>query len=262
LTRRSAPFYMNSRPTARLPSNNTRCEGADLDGQVRPLHCRTQIGQRGAAPPHLAYGQLVAADAFLIGAVEIGAGLEPGLVRGGDERVVQFVAGAQVGDVERTAGAVIIVLAALLVLGAPEIRQHIVIAPAETAELAPIVEILALPADIDQSVDRAGAAKHFSPRPRDAATIESRHRFSLELPGDLRVIDVAVEPGRDMNPRVRVLAAGLDHEDLGAGIGRETVRQHAPGRPGSDNDEIIFRVELHQPFPCYGRGVGSGLFKR
>ena len=129
-------------------------EGADFDGQVGPLHRRAQIGERGAAPPHLAHGQLVVADAFLLGAVEIGVGREPGLLRGGDKGVVQFVAGAQIGDVERAAGAVIIVRAALLVLGAAEIRQHVVIAPADAAELPPIVEILPLAADIDQPVDR------------------------------------------------------------------------------------------------------------
>ena len=206
-------------------------EGADFDLQVRPLHRRAQIGERGAAPPHLAHGQLVVADAFLLGAVEIGVGLEPGLLRGGDKGVVQFVAGAQIGDVERPAGAVIIVPAALLVLGAAEIRQHVVIAPADAAELPPIVEILPLPADIDQPVDRAGPAQHFSARPRDAPAVEPRHRLGLELPGDLGMVDVAVEPGRDVDPRVRVLAAGLDDEHLRARIGRSRFASTHPADP-------------------------------
>ena len=205
-------------------------EGADLDGQVGPLHRRAQIGERGAAPAHLAHGQLVIADAFLLGAVEIGVGPEPGLLRGGDKGVVQFVAGAQIGDVERPAGAVIIVRAALLVLGAAEIRQHVVIAPADAAELPPIVEILPLAADIDQPVDRAGAAEHLAARPRDAAAVEPRHRLGLELPGDLGVVDVAVEPGRDVDPRVRVLAAGLDHQHLGR-PDRPTAGSPARTRP-------------------------------
>src|SRR5438874_72153 len=83
----------------------------------------------------------------------------------GDKGVVKFVPGAQIGDVERAALAVIIVGAALLVLGAAEIRQHVVIAPAEAAELAPIVEILFLAADVDQAVDRGGAAEHLAARP-------------------------------------------------------------------------------------------------
>src|SRR5690349_20629026 len=99
-------------------------------------------------------------------------GTQPGLLRGGDKRVVQFVAGAQIGDVERAAGAVIIVRAALLVLGTPEIRQHVVIAPAGAAELPPIVEILPLPADINEAVYRAGAAQHLAARPRDAPSVE------------------------------------------------------------------------------------------
>ena len=68
---------------------------------------------------------------------------------GGDEGLAQLVRLALVGDAERAAGAMEIVGAALLVLGLLEIGQHVVIAPADIAELAPMVEILLLAADID-----------------------------------------------------------------------------------------------------------------
>jgi len=129
-------------------------KGADLDRKVGALHRRAQIGDRGAAPAHPAYGQLIIADALLLGAVEIGVGREAGLLRTRGEGVVQLVRRAQVGDVERAAGPVIIVGAALLVFGAPEIRQDVVIGPADIAELAPTIEILALAADIYEPVDR------------------------------------------------------------------------------------------------------------
>ena len=66
-------------------------ERVHLDLEVRPFHRRAQIGDRGRAAAHLAHGELIGADAFLLGAVEIGVGLVPGLLRGGDKGVVQFV---------------------------------------------------------------------------------------------------------------------------------------------------------------------------
>jgi hypothetical protein len=221
-------------------------KGADLDLQIRPLHRRPQIGDRGAAPAHFAHRQLIVADPFLLGAIEIGVSGKTRFLAAGGEGVVQLVAGAQIGDVERATGAVIIVGAALLVLGAAEIGQHVVIAPADAAELAPVVEILFLAADINQAVDRGGAAQHLPARPGDAAPVEPRYRLGLELPGNLRVIDVAVEPGRNVDPEIAVLAAGLDHQNARAGIGREPVGQHAAGRTGADDDKIVFRVEIHQ----------------
>ena len=155
------------------------------------------------------------------------------------------MAGAQIGDVERSAGAVEFVRSALLVLGAAEIGQHVVIRPADIAELAPIVEILLLAADIDQPVDRGGAAEHLAARPGDTSPVEARHRLGLELPGDAGVVDVAIEAGRDMDPGVAVLAAGLDDQYPGGRIGAEPVGQNAAGRAGADNDKIVFRVELH-----------------
>jgi hypothetical protein len=53
---------------------------------------------------------------------------------------------------------------ALLVLGLLEIGQHVVIAPAGIAALAPAIVILVLAAHIQQAVDRARSAEHFSAR--------------------------------------------------------------------------------------------------
>ena len=62
---------------------------------------------------------------------------------------------ANVGHGERTANAVQFVFAALLVLGAAEVREHVAECPAGVAELTPMVEILLLAADIEQAIDRA-----------------------------------------------------------------------------------------------------------
>ena len=77
-----------------------------------------------------------------------------GLLRAGDEGVVQRMIGAQVGHRQRPAAAVKFVGAVFLVLGLAEIRQHVVIRPAGIAQLPPQVEILPLAADVDQPVDR------------------------------------------------------------------------------------------------------------
>jgi hypothetical protein len=219
---------------------------AGHDPQIGPLQRRTQIGDRGAAPAHVAYGHLQWPDPVLLGAVEIGVALVARLLGGGYEGIVQFVLRAQIGDVERAAGAVMHVGAALLIFRPAEIRQHIVIRPAGIAELAPQIEILLLPADINQPVDRTGAAEHLAARPDHAPAAQFGERLGLELPGDLWVVDIAVEAGRNVDPRIAVLTAGLEQQYARAPIRAEPVGQHAPGRTSADNDEIEFRFLLHQ----------------
>ena len=110
--------------------------------------------------------QLQRTDAFLLGAVEIGVELDsPASCAPAMKASCSSWSVAQVGDAERAAGAVILVGAALLVLGLAEIRQHVVIGPAGIAELAPQVEILLLAADVDQAVDRGRPAEHLAARP-------------------------------------------------------------------------------------------------
>src|SRR5204862_6092639 len=110
---------------------------------------------------------------------------------------------------------------------------------------APAIEILALAPDIDQAVDRGGPTQALAARPGDTAAVEARHRLRLKLPGDLRVIDVAVEPGRDMDPRVCVLPAGLDNQNPARRIAAQPVDPNATCRTGAHNDNILFQHELH-----------------
>jgi hypothetical protein len=98
-------------------------------------------------------GQLVVAEAFLVGTVEIRIAPIAALLGSRDEGVAHRQR-LHVGDAERSALAVQLIRATLLVFGLAEIRQHVVVAPADIAELAPAVEILALPANVQQSVDR------------------------------------------------------------------------------------------------------------
>jgi len=184
-------------------------------------------------------------DPVLRGPVEIIVAAVSSLLRRSHKRVVEFVAGAQIGHVERPAGAVMRVGTALLVLGAAEVGEHVVIRPAGVAELAPQIEILALATDVDQPVDRARPAQHLAARPRQASAGELGLRLGLELPGDLRMIDIAVEAGRDVDPRVAVPAARFKEQHPGRRGRTQAVRQHASGRARADNDVIELRSVLH-----------------
>ncbi len=57
--------------------HDARHQRVDLDGEVRPLHRRPQIGDRRAASPAVADGVLVAADAVVAAAVEVVVPLQP-----------------------------------------------------------------------------------------------------------------------------------------------------------------------------------------
>src|SRR6266481_3351898 len=52
--------------------------------------------------------------------------------------------------------------------------------------------------------------------------------------------------GQDMDPRIGVATTGLYHQHLRCRIGREPIGEDTAGRAGTDDDEIVFRVELHR----------------
>src|SRR3984893_5867348 len=187
-------------------------QGADLDPQIGAFQRRAQIGNGSTASPLVAHGQLQWADPILLGAVEVIVAAIAGLFCSRDEGVVEFVTGAQVGHVERTAGTVMRVRTALLVLSATEIREHVVVGPAGVAELAPQVEILTLPADVNEPVDRARPAEHLAARPWQAPAGELGLGLGLKLPGDLWGGDGSGEGGRGVGPRGAVLAAGFEEQ--------------------------------------------------
>ena len=119
--------------------------------EVRPPHGRVQIGDRRAGAHPAAHRHLVGPEAVLFGAVEVFGAGEPELDAGLDERRAHDVLRAAVGDGQRPAGAVKLVLAALVVLGLLEVRQQVVEGPARDA---PAVVVRAVAADVDHVVDR------------------------------------------------------------------------------------------------------------
>ena len=112
---------------------------AGFDPQVRALFSGPKVGRRAARAPAVLREQLVVAHAFLIAAVEVARRDNAALVGGGDDRLHQLVACADV----RAGGQ-----------AALEIRQHLVPAPALVARRGPAVIVRALPAYENQPVDR------------------------------------------------------------------------------------------------------------
>src|SRR5205085_11578745 len=104
-------------------------------------------------------------------------------------------------------------------------------------------------ADVDEPVDRARSAENLAARPQDAAAAELGDGLRLEHPGDLRMEDVSVEPGGDVDPRVAVLAARLQQQHARRAVGSQAVGQHAAGRTGADDGEIVFSGILHSSSP-------------
>src|SRR6201995_2736964 len=145
--------------------------------QIAAMLCRPQIGiraRRAAAAPR---GGLEEARAFLGLAVEIRIEGNADLDRGLDEGFRQRVLMAPVRHRQRTARPVIIVRAALLVLRLLEIGQHVVIAPADIAALAPAIVILMLAAHIEQAVDRTRSSQLLASWLERLASPKSRLRL-------------------------------------------------------------------------------------
>ena len=150
--------------------------------EIRPRSSRMQERVRGAAAHPAALGQLEAADALLAGAVEIRVVLVAGLLCGLEQRVNDRMHRAALGYRHRAADPVVGVLAALVVLRALEVRQHIVVAPAGAAGSGPGVVVGAVAADVDHRVDRAAAAEHLAAREVQAAVVEPGLGLALEIP--------------------------------------------------------------------------------
>src|SRR6516164_886490 len=141
-------------------------------------------------------------------------------LRSGDKSIMEFVLRPQIADVQRSPAAVVLIGAALLVLGSPEVGQHVIIRPAGIAQLPPQIEILFLAANVDEAIDRARSAEHFPARPNHAAAAELAKRLCLKLPGDFWVENIAVEPRRYVDPGIVIPAASFEQQDAGRTVCR------------------------------------------
>ncbi|VWB89565.1 hypothetical protein BUB20358_04262 [Burkholderia ubonensis] len=214
--------------------------------QVRTV-AAVDVRTRDAATRAVAMRDLVEADAFLRGPVEIVVERIAGRVRGLDESFGERIAKAQIGHRERAVRAVPCVRAAPVAFRAPEIRQHVLPAPARRAELRPFVVVERMAARVDHRVDRARAA-HPAPARLVAATpAEARLRHGL-----VAVVGAELErhERRDADRHVHEqVALGVrtrfDQRDrrVGACVGKPAREARAAGtRP--DDEVVVLHARL------------------
>ncbi len=132
-------------------------------------------------------------------------------------------------------------------LDLPEIGEQVVEAPADIAEVAPMVEVLALASHIDLAVD-VGAAPGASPaRQGDGAALQARLRFALEPGHEFWTTQEGQGRShegdhgeRHLDDRSAGIAvrAGFDQCDADPGVFAQPTGQHAAGRPPADDDVI------------------------
>ena len=211
-----------------------------LDMQVAAVLSRTQIGECRAGAPAATGRGLEKSRAFLGRAVEIGIGRNAGLGGGDDKGLRQWIVMAPVGYRQRSTAAMIFVWPALLVLGLLEIGQHVVIAPAGIAALAPAIVILVLAAHIQQAVDRARSAQHFSARLENLPAVQARLRLGLVHPVDGFFLEQLSVAERYVDPEIGVFRSGFQQQHGMLAVGAQAIGEHASGRAGADDDVIEF----------------------
>ena len=172
--------------------------GDDVDVVLVALDRGPQVGAGGAPALLVLLRDLVVADALLGGAVEVRDPLVAGLLGGLHEGFADLGRIGLVGDVQRAAGAVEVVAAALVVLGLLEVRQHVVVAPALVAELAPVVVVPGVAAHIEHGVDRRRAAQRLAARPVHAPVVAMFLRHGLVAPVVRRLLAEAGEARRHL----------------------------------------------------------------
>jgi hypothetical protein len=174
-------------------------------------------------------------------AVEIVVLLDPDLLARFDERRRHGIHGAQILDAERASDAVPRKLSPALILGSLEERADIGVAPPLCSLGRPSVVVERVAANVDHRVHRARAAEQLAARHVEAPAEE----LGLGL-GEIGPIVARLEqPGkRGRNARCERLAcrAGFEQKNPHARLFREPSSENAPGRPGSDDDEIVLRA--------------------
>ena len=207
---------------------------------------RPEIGPRRAAAFAVDLGDLIEAEPFLTCAVEIVVEWELRLARGVEEALMEWIVGARIGDVERSAAPVERLGEGLVVFRFEEVGQGLGVGPAGIAERRPSVVVGWSAARVDHRIDCRRAAERPPTRLVAAPAAEARLRD--------RIVSPIIEFGRDRqhagkrrvdHPTVAG-PAGLEKSDRRAGVLAQATRQYAAGRAAVEN-EIVSLV--HHPLP-------------
>ena len=199
-------------------------------GKVRAAARRVEVGRGGARAKAAPGIELVVPGALLPRAVEIVVGREAGLRGRGDERV-----GERMRLRRRRNGE----------FGLLEPGLHVLPAPTRVARVAPAVVVLALPADVQHAVDRAGAADHAPAGLFEHAAVQRRLGRGRVHPVIAGVAEELRVPDRDLDPRAAVFTACFQQQHaMAAGLG-QAGGQHAARGARACDDEVEFNVVLH-----------------
>ncbi len=233
---------------------HTRRHGLRDHLQVGPRQMGCEKGLGGAATLAVALRHLVEEGALLLRAVVVRVGGEAVHLRSLLEHLVDGAVVARVGHVQRAALAVEGVGELLVVLAAPEQRQHLVVRPAGVAQRGPVVVVPAVAAHVEHGVDGAGAAQHLAARLVAAPPVQARLRHRLEgvvaPPGG----HDGDHPGRGVDQHAAVGAARFQQADAGAGVIGQAGGQRTARRARAGDDVVEFFKGVHGVF---FRGVCS-----
>src|SRR5580658_53709 len=159
------------------------------EAQVWPLEDRLQKAPRRAPAASATLVDLEIGRALVVPAIEVvdlrNADFGPRLAH----RVQDRPGHPRALDPPLAARPVESAQAAVMVLLADEVGQHVLPAPAGKAELAPAVVVGRLAAHVDHGVDRGRAADDPAARIGDRAAAETWHGRGLEQPVGARIAD-------------------------------------------------------------------------
>ena len=208
---------------------------------IHALAGRVQERRGGADAAALVDGALSVGDAFLNGAVVVGVARDAEADGACNEGLAERMEPVDVGDGEGAVAAAegrVRLAIAEPPLHALEVGEHICVAPAAVAELRPGVEVHALAAVVDVAVDGAGAAERLAARGEDAPAAGPLARLHAVEPVHTPVVERLDEAGRQVDVRVPVAGAGLEHEHGCGAVLAQAVGQHAAGRARTD-DHVV-----------------------
>ena len=204
---------------------------------------------------------LIVGEPVLQGAVIVRVARIAELFAAANDVVGEVETVAHVGDAKFARAAAKGGIAALASLGFLEEGQYFFPGPAAIAHLRPVVEIAGIATHIQHPVDRGGAAHDLAARQGHDSVVCVVLRVDLEAP----VHGVAVEgpgvAGRDMDERVAVHPARLQHQHPVAGPLGKPRGQNGAGRAGADDDPVeaagVLRLAAHRSTASFTRRMAS-----
>src|SRR6266508_5783153 len=234
----------------------TSCLRVRAEGEVRAAGGRVEVGLLRAETATVLDVDPVPAGALHVLAVEVVA-----------PRVAELAARVD----ERLRGRVRPVLARVLerqrLLEALEVREALRVRPAVAPVRGPIVVVRGMAPDVHHDVEVARAARRLAARLVGLAAVQRLLWDAHVAPVDLRAEEREPERGNG-DVLGQLVAAGLEREDGGTPVLAEAVREHSPGRPGADDDEVVLSHQVRGPRcppasspPCL-RPRSGGLLRR